>query len=315
MIIPEVNKTMEEDIKKVGDNKKHKYFKEMTMEELKDLPLSELNSCLLELFREKSSQLSPAQVLSQFRESRFVALSDIDPFTLRETEINWLKIASGYNFLPVELSPLTPLGTCSVLAHVDQNNIVSAIRGTEVVSDATNVLALQLAVDFKHNSDKHFIQKYATVHRHVRGQTTDNPKFSAHFSTFCMASGGYDTGNNGFELDQLHDHLSAIYNILKRHFNDDQLALRFYLKKDSDSFREKLVEAREKIWSDINYEFIDDRNHEYYQLIQFKVFVKKDKEEYNLADGGFVDWTQKLLSNQKHRCMISGIGIELFHRI
>jgi hypothetical protein len=36
---------------------------------------------------------------------------------------------------------VTPLGTCHVVAPVSQNRVVSTVRGTEVVSDSTNVLA------------------------------------------------------------------------------------------------------------------------------------------------------------------------------
>ena len=38
-----------------------------------------------------------------------------------------------------------PLGTSSVMANVDRNWAVSTSRNTEVVSDATNVLALECA--------------------------------------------------------------------------------------------------------------------------------------------------------------------------
>jgi hypothetical protein len=31
----------------------------------------------------------------------------------------------------------------------------------------------------------------------------------------------------------------------------------------------------------------------------------------NLADGGFADWTQRFLGNQKERLLVSGIGVEL----
>ena len=31
----------------------------------------------------------------------------------------------------------------------------------------------------------------------------------------------------------------------------------------------------------------------------------------NLADGGFTDWTRRLLSNAKERLLVSGLGIEL----
>jgi hypothetical protein len=35
----------------------------------------------------------------------------------------------------------------------------------------------------------------------------------------------------------------------------------------------------------------------------------------NLADGGFTDWTRRLLSNAKERLMISGIGVELIAKL
>lgn len=35
-------------------------------------------------------------------------------------------------YTPVQLSPVAPLGSCSVVATVDQNKVVSAVRGTEV---------------------------------------------------------------------------------------------------------------------------------------------------------------------------------------
>jgi hypothetical protein len=43
------------------------------------------------------------------------------------------------------LSPVTPLGTCGVVGPVSQNRVVSTVRGTEVVSDSTNALAVEAA--------------------------------------------------------------------------------------------------------------------------------------------------------------------------
>ena len=184
-----------------------------------------------------------------------------------------------------------------------------------MVSDATNVLALQLASDAKIAPGKEKIGKYATVHRHTRGQAFDNPKFSAHFSTFCMASAGFDLGNLHFEVEHLNHHLNIIYEILANYFSEDQLNLKFYLKSNSEQLRVAITSAATMIWSDKRVDWVNDQVHSYYQLLQFKVFVKKDGQSFDLADGGFVDWTQKLLQNKKHRCMISGIGIELLHRI
>lgn len=290
-------------------------LKDQPISLLGSLSLSELNSFLMDLYRERINTRSLAQVLEQFESNRFVQPSDIDPILIHETELSWLTIAKSMGFDPLLLSPLAPLGSSSLLGHVDQNNIISAIRSTEVVSDATNVLALLLSVDWKKNAGSSTTRKLSTVHRHVRGQSFDNPKLSAHFSTFCLVSGGIDRGNYAFELDNLEDHLNIVYNILTNHWSDDQLILKFYLKKDSEEFIKKLRSVHDKIWTKKECEFVNDKDHEYYTLIQFKVFVKSDNQEYTIADGGIVDWTQKLLQNKKHRCMISGIGIELLHRI
>ena len=53
----------------------------------------------------------------------------------------------------------------------------------------------------------------------------------------------------------------------------------------------------------------------YYCLAQFKTFLQYKGNQINLSDGGFVDWTQQLLSNKKHRLFISGIGTELVYKL
>ena len=277
--------------------------------------LSQLNTFLLELVRSKVKSITPSSVLEQYESNRFFRPSEIDPIELRKTELKCLQIAMSHSFVPINLSPLAPLGSSSILGPVDQNNVISALRGTEVISDATNILVIQLASEFKQHPDRNKILKNATVHRHVRGQSFDNPKFSAHFSTFCMASAGYDSGNFQFELEQLQEHLVVVYSCLSDYFSEEQLSLRFYLKKNASMLMEKIDSATNMLWSERSIEWVEDEHQTYYQLLQFKVFVKSNGQIYDIADGGFVDWTQQLLQNKKHRCMISGIGIELLHRL
>lgn len=277
--------------------------------------LSELNSMLLELFRLKTQKITPAELMQKFDENRFVLPANVDPLVMKEMELDWLKMAQHENFKPIILSPLAPLGTCSAVGHVDQNNIVSATRGTEVVSDATNVLALKIASDIRSGKASEEIIKYATVHRHVRGQHFENPNFTAHFNMLCLASGGLDTGSYAFELSQLNAHLSLLYHILTKSFSEEDLTIRFYLKKGSDMFKEKLLECERYFWSNRHVELIEDQEHEYYKLIQFKIFLNNGKHQLDLADGGLVDWTKSLLSNNKHRMFISGVGMELVYKL
>lgn len=302
-------------MQKIVDKILAKVANPLLLDQLDQLSQSELNTMLLEVFRRKSAKVTPQQLLDGYKNNRFVVPSDIDPIRLRETELQWLKLANSHYFEPIVLSPLAPLGSSSVVAEVDQNNVVSALRGSEVVSDATNVLALILSNYFKDKLNKKSKKHHVTIHRHTRGQAFDNPRFSAHFSTCCLASGGWDIGNYGFELEELEHHLELIYSILHQYYTEDKLSLKFYVKQDGDRILEKVRLQQGSTWSDKQYEVADHKEHAYYDLLQFKIFIHKDGQSYNIADGGFVDWTQKLLSNKKHRCIISGIGIELLHRL
>lgn len=54
----------------------------------------------------------------------------------------------------------------------------------------------------------------------------------------------------------------------------------------------------------------------YYQNFCFKIEARNlEGETYQLADGGFTDWTQVLLSNQKERLLTSGLGTEFMMRM
>jgi hypothetical protein len=275
---------------------------------------SELNSFYLELFRKQSEKTKPADLLKQFKQSRFSSPAKIDLLDYKEYEIEWLKKARDNGFQLIQLSPLAPLGTCSAVGFVNQNNVVSASRSTEVVSDATNVLALCVADDFNSDKSKRII-KYCTTHRHTRAQSFDNPSFSAHFGAFCMVTGGLDSGSYSFELEQLEEHFQFYFNICSKEF-PDSLVVKIYFKNASEDFKTKLVE-RLKDYSDklkIREDNADNTN-DYYQTVRLKTFVKYKGNEIDLFDMGFVDWTQKLLNNKKHRLLISGCGLELAYKI
>ncbi|MDF9796083.1 hypothetical protein OKW21_001346 [Catalinimonas alkaloidigena] len=278
-----------------------------------ELTGSELNSYLLHLFQRRANQLRPADLFRQFEENRFVKVSEVNPLSYKTLELEWLGNAEKEGFTLLMLSPLAPLGTCSVVAEVNQNNVVSATRGTEVVSDATNMLALQVAKEQKNVNDKSKLYRYASTHQHVRGQSFSNPAFSAHFGVYCMVTGGFDTGSFSFELARLFEHLNFHYKLLSQKFGAEALLVKFFLKNKAHPFHAFLEDQLHKLTFSPELIHQDDCG-DYYQLIQFKIYLKRQKMEVDLADGGLVDWTQKLLSNKKHRLFISGCGLELVHK-
>ena len=112
---------------------------------LADLAPTDLQSLLLEVYRIRTGRIQPAAVLSEFESNRFVQPSAAAPAAL----LRWEQIALTHlpqGFQAVALSPVCPLGTSSVVAPVDQNWAVATARNTEVVSDSTNVLALECAL-------------------------------------------------------------------------------------------------------------------------------------------------------------------------
>lgn len=280
----------------------------------KKLSGSQLNSMLMHLFKVQVKKTSAKEVLRQFRKSRFCIPSAVDPIAFKELEIEWLKAAQEEGFTGVTLSPLTPLGSCAVVADVDQNNIVGAGRGMEVVSDVTNVLALMIAT-LEQKQEKTAVRKFATTHRHVRAQSLNNPAHSAHFGVFCLVTAGKDTGNYAFEIQNLFEHIHVHASLLSRYFGNENVIVKLYNKGQNDRFDQQLESSLQHYrpaFRVIKETAVDTGS--YYQLIRFKIFVQYNNSEINMTDGGVVDWTQKLLSNNKHRLFISGSGLELVYK-
>jgi len=114
-------------------------------------------------------------------------------------------------FAGVQLSPLAPLGTCSAIATINQHQVVSTIRGTEVASDPTNELAIEAAVRRRAGQERVHL---ATCQRLVRAQRFDGPGMFAHFELFALVSSARDTGSGRTEAELLVDHLSFWADVL-----------------------------------------------------------------------------------------------------
>jgi hypothetical protein len=131
------------------------------------LPASEAWSLLLNIFARRAEGRAPADLLRQWEQDRFVQPAFIDQRTLNALDGHLLAAAEGFE--AIELSPLAPLGSCSAVGLASQNKTVSALRGTEVVSDPTNAMALECARRLRRDAGQ--VVRLATCHRCVRAQT------------------------------------------------------------------------------------------------------------------------------------------------
>ncbi len=280
------------------------------------LSLSDLNSLLMEVMKQKAAQLTPAELMHQYRHNRFVQPSALPPLAIAEAEQQLLELASQQGFEALTLSPLAPLGNCSVIARADQNKIVTALRGTEVVADATNLLALEAAT--RRMQQRHDLAPLhlCAIHRHVRAQALPPGKgFAAHFQIFCAVTAGRNRGGVALETEALLTHLKYYERLL-----DDMLPIpfSFTLKTFPTTPEEEVAVEKIKTYLQskftaerLKHETVDPKAHRYYQLVRFSLDVQHKGQYFNLGDGGFVDWNEQLTQNKKELLFTSGVGLEL----
>jgi hypothetical protein len=225
-------------------------------------------------------------------------------------------------FQPVELSPVCPLGTVSMLSPISQDWTVSTIRNTEVVADSTNVLALECVVRRREqksfSSGKAAPVHLAASHRLLRGQKFGvGPGTRQHFRIFTLCSAGRDPGNLGFETEALGLQIGFYLAALGR-FLGTKTALRVAVSDLGSNVarpvvRSEVVEKLQSAHKEVRVGIDQDRKQGrgYYGELCFKIFATSFKgREQELVDGGDVNWTQKLLNNAKERLIISGCGSE-----
>lgn len=295
----------------------HKFEQEKLVELLSnDMSGSELNTLLLEVFRRRSSGSTPGELLRHYKENRFVTPATVDPIALKKLELELLEIAQKNKFKPLQLSPVAPLGSCSVVAPADQNKVISALRGTEVVADATNLIALHIADglktgDLENQSD---LLRYSTTHRHVRSQKfPDQQGMLAHFSLYAMVTSGKDMGYYGFEKQAIWEHI-AVYRQIFREKNGSDIQLDINARggyADYEGLIDRTVQHIQEQAPDLTIKTNkSSSDNAYYKGIQFTIKATVHGNELSIGDGGFVDWTQQLLGNRKQRMLISAIGLD-----
>ena len=280
------------------------------------LPPNELWSLLLAVLEARAARRTPATVRQQWENDRFVQPSAIDQRTLNHLDSHLLAAAAEFEAL--ELSPVAPLGACSSVALTSQNRIVSTARGTEVVSDPTNVLALECARRLRAAPDA--VVKLATSHRCVRAQPVPKrPGFAQHFRMFCLASAGHEQKDHAFVTGALVEHIRTHLAALDRleqngyHFPDRNLRLL--------AIPEHMHLARRIAAAITGIPVVVTRlEHDYYDGLRFMLEVSTPTGDVvPFIDGGAFDWLRKLLANDRMVLVASAMGSQiaayLFRRV
>lgn len=266
-------------------------------EVLAGLPGADLTTVQLEVARRRAARLSAPDVRRRYGTDRFSGPSPLPFALLRRIEDALLAAASGFE--PVALSPLTPLGTHSVVTGLAQHRVVPTGRGTEVAADPTTGLALEVAVRRADGG----VVRLATVQRVVRAQPVPAGMF-AHFSLFGAVTAGRDPGSLDFERQHVVEHARLMAAGCRA------------LGATAVELAVTVLDPRfEGLLADLNvptrpYPEREGGRGGYYEGLCFKVYASFGGELADVGDGGFTPWTRRLLGNAKERLMTSGLGVD-----
>ena len=272
------------------------------------LPPTDLQTLLIAVARARARPVTPADVLRRWRSDRFVQPAASDARRVAAVEARLWQLLPG-DFAGIDLSPVTPLGTCSAVAPVSQNRVVTTVRSTEVVSDSTNALAIEAAAR-RRGQPRDGQVHLASAHRLVRAQVF-GPGAAAHFRLFALVSSARDRGSGRTEADMLTRHLSywldVLQDLIPRRqprielsvFGDAVLAERL-----TDTIRPGLA-GRAALLTD---KPDRTRGRGYYTSLALRIIA--DGGAADLGDGGLTTWTAQLTHDAKERCLVSCIATE-----
>lgn len=255
---------------------------------LERLAPTDLQSLLLEVYRRRAAALTPNALLKRYEESRFVSPAGSNVSDLLEFDRRALSLLPD-DYQPIELSPVAPLGTAAVLGGLSQDWAIATARNSEVVSDSTNVLALECALRRRH--DRKMAVKLISSHRLIRGQDY-GAQASQHFRLLGFAAAGR---GDSFWVDALVEQLGFFVSLLGD--------IRIVLTPLDGTLAE---DVRVRVEGLVELDHSRTSGRAYYSRLCFKIY----RGDLELGDGGFTDWTQTLLGDIKERLLISGIGTE-----
>ena len=267
---------------------------------------SELQSLLLEVMHARTLARSAKELVAQHGRDPFCVPSPVDLRAMLAIDSHLL--AAAERFEAVELSPVAPMGTCSVVGPTHQNRVLSALRAAEVVSDPTNVLALECALRLRARPevDLHL----ATSHRVVRAQPVPKqPGFAQHFRLFALGSAGIERKDHAFAIETVALHvrtmLAGLTGLQQQGYALGRRRVEVLASPDKQHLGDQLAKLLQA-----------DRlplAHPYYSGgLRYRIWVAApDGEELPLADGGTFDWLGRLASNRRAVFVGSGLGSQL----
>ena len=302
------NKILSKILKKLNDPDLHDKL-------VNQLSFSDLQSLLMIVLDEKRKAIKIKDILDQYKNDPFLIPSGIEQ-RIQNTLDSIIYSALPKEYASIELSPVSPLGCCSQVADISQNKIISTVRKNEVCADPTNILALEASLRRKATNN---IIRLATSHRVIRTERIISKDSVSHFRVFSLCIAGKDEGNLSFEKEMLKELILIYLKIFKElykhgyHYSKIRITVKCEDQRVLDAFDisyfNKKIDNPDTL---IEFSIDEKENWSYYRSIRFQINIFDTENEYFIVDGGFTDWTQKILNNKKERFLTSGMGSERY---
>jgi hypothetical protein len=262
--------------------------------------------------RDRASRVTASNVLARYRSDRFSRPGTAPFLDLREIEDLFISAVSEVWDWVVP-SPLVPFGTHVTLGDISQNWVVTTIRPSEVAADPTVALALEAATARSDSSIRRTAaaQRLATIQRVVRAQLYKSPEAFSHFTIFALASAGRSQPGEHFDVEAMDEHLAVYVAALSQVAGSVEIVLS---TADTPPGRKLVDSVRHRWRGDAEVLVSEDRRRlpkqQYYRRACFKINAVIGTETLEIADGGFTDWTERLLDDRRERLLISGAGLD-----
>ncbi len=181
----------------------------------------DLQVILLKTYEQTVKNFKIDNIVKQYESNCFVQPSKLNQRELLKIDQTAYDTISS-DFEPIELSPVSPIGTNAVLANIDQKNILSAVRNIEVNADATTALALECAMRRRDLIKQNFSASAKEINlcasqRSIRSQSfPENSGFTPHFKIFAACTAAKDTGDEEFESINIIKHVGFYLELMRK---------------------------------------------------------------------------------------------------
>lgn len=177
---------------------------------------NKFNSTMLDIYSDRAINIAPSTILKNYQNKyKIYGTSLVDPRIYNHISNVFFDSVSD-DFECIELSPVNPFGLNSVLTNTNQNNVLSASRNSEVISDSSIAMALECAYRIKNLKIDNI--NLASSTRLLRTQNYGSGKkshWNQHFRACSLVSSFRNISNNMMDtlLIQIDNWMKVIKNL------------------------------------------------------------------------------------------------------